>query len=165
MNRTRKPPSAIQEQLIAALLPDVHAEPPPPSPGPLPALPAPTLPASTETDRLLVGMARLDRSGRLHERRLLRALGWAPGQRLALVLVTTVGAQVPQGCLRESESGPLGLVRSRASLVVWRGREESGRTLVRTGWGDQYKTSLTHLDDRFLEGGVSISQDMGGGCP
>jgi glucose-6-phosphate 1-dehydrogenase len=26
-------------------------------------------------------------------------------------------------------------------------------------------TVLNILDDRFLEGGVSISQDMGGGCP
>jgi bifunctional DNA-binding transcriptional regulator/antitoxin component of YhaV-PrlF toxin-antitoxin module len=32
-------------------------------------------------------MARVDRSGRLHERRLLRALGWAPGQQLALDVV------------------------------------------------------------------------------
>jgi hypothetical protein len=32
-------------------------------------------------------MARIDRSGRLHERRLLRALGWTPGQRLALDVV------------------------------------------------------------------------------
>jgi hypothetical protein len=52
-----------QEQLIAAL----------------PALLAPTLPTSAGVDDLLVGMARIDRSGRLHERRLLHALGWTPG--------------------------------------------------------------------------------------
>jgi hypothetical protein len=89
MRRTRTPPPAVQEQLIAALLPDAHTEPPPHSPAPLPTLPAPalptpTLPTSTDVDGLLVGMARIDRSGRLHERRLLHALGWTPGQRLAL---------------------------------------------------------------------------------
>jgi hypothetical protein len=88
MDRTHMPPPATQEQLIAALLPDIHAEPPPPSAAPLPALPAPALPASARADGLLVGMARIDRSGRLHERRqLLRALGWMPGQRLALDVV------------------------------------------------------------------------------
>ncbi|QYN33508.1 hypothetical protein K1T35_34150 [Pseudonocardia sp. DSM 110487] len=86
MRRTRTPPPAVQERLIAALLPDVHAEPPPHSPAPLPTLPAPALPTSS-VDDLLVGMARIDRSGRLHERRLLHALGWAPGQRLALDVV------------------------------------------------------------------------------
>jgi hypothetical protein len=57
MNRTRKPPPATQEQLITALLPDVHAEPPPPSPAPLSALPAPTLPTSAQAGGPLVGMA------------------------------------------------------------------------------------------------------------
>jgi hypothetical protein len=87
MRRTRKPPPAVQEQLIAALLPDVHAEPSPHSPAPLPTLPTPALPTSTDVDGLLVGIARIDRSGRLHERRLLHSLGWAPGQRLALDVV------------------------------------------------------------------------------
>jgi hypothetical protein len=86
MRRTRKPPPAVQEQLIGALLPDVHAEPPPHSPAPLPTLPTPTPPTSS-VDGLLVGMARIDRSGRLHERRLLHALGWMPGQQLALDVV------------------------------------------------------------------------------
>jgi hypothetical protein len=87
MRPTRTPPPAVQEQLIAALLPDVHAEPSPHSPAPLPTLPTPALPTSTDVDGLLVGMACIDRSGRLHERRLLRALGWAPGQRLAVDVV------------------------------------------------------------------------------
>jgi hypothetical protein len=86
MRRTRKPPPAVQEQLIGALLPDVHAEPPPHSPAPLPTLPAPTPPTSS-VDGLLVGMARIDRSGRLCERRLLHALGWMPGQQLTLDVV------------------------------------------------------------------------------
>jgi hypothetical protein len=87
MSRARKRPPASQEQLIAALLPDVHAEPPPLSPAPLPTLPTPVLPTGGSADGLLVGMARIDRSGRLHERRLLRALGWVPGQQLALDVV------------------------------------------------------------------------------
>ncbi|WP_156994339.1 hypothetical protein [Pseudonocardia acaciae] len=88
MDRTRTPPAPpTREQLIGALLPDIHAEPSPPLAVPLPVLPAPTLPASTTAAGLLIGMARADRSGRLHERRLLRALGWMPGQRLALDVV------------------------------------------------------------------------------
>jgi hypothetical protein len=65
MRHTRKSPSVVREQLIAALLPNVHVEPPPPSPAPLPTLPTAPLPTSS-LDGLLVGMARIDRSGRLH---------------------------------------------------------------------------------------------------
>lgn len=83
MRHTPKPPPVVQEQLIAALLPNVHVEPPPLSPAPLPTLLSGTLPTSS-TDGLLVGMARIDRSGRLHERRLLQALSWIRGQPLAL---------------------------------------------------------------------------------
>ncbi|MFC5236002.1 hypothetical protein [Pseudonocardia zijingensis] len=32
-------------------------------------------------------MARIDRSGRFHERRLLQALSWLPGQQLALDVI------------------------------------------------------------------------------
>jgi hypothetical protein len=88
MRRTRKPPPAVQEQLIAALLPDVHAEPSPHSPAPLPTLPPPpTLLTRAAADELLVGLARINRSGRLHEQRLLHTLGWTPGQRLALDVI------------------------------------------------------------------------------
>jgi hypothetical protein len=86
MNRTHKPPPVVQEQLIAALLPNVHVEPPPPSPAPLPTLPTAPLPTSS-IDGLLVGMARIDHSGRLHERRLFHALSWMSGQQLALDVV------------------------------------------------------------------------------
>jgi hypothetical protein len=50
----------------------------------MPTLPAPGLPTPAGADSLLVGMARIDRSGRLHERHLLRILGWTPGHRLTL---------------------------------------------------------------------------------
>jgi len=49
----------------------------------LPTLPALALPA-VGPDRLLVSTARLDSSGRLHERILLHALGWEPGRHLEL---------------------------------------------------------------------------------
>ncbi|WIV53976.1 hypothetical protein [Amycolatopsis nalaikhensis] len=75
--RFRRP----REQLIAALVPDA-AKPMPP-PAPLPALPATRLPADSESG-LLIGTARIDRTGRVHERSLFRALGWGPGRRLAL---------------------------------------------------------------------------------
>lgn len=86
MRHTRKSPSVVREQLIAALVPNVHVEPPPPSPAPLPTLPTALLPSSG-IDGLLVGMARIDRSGRLHERRLFHALSWMSGQQLALDVV------------------------------------------------------------------------------
>jgi hypothetical protein len=76
MRRTRTPPPAVQEQLIAALLPDVHTEPPPHSLAPLPTLLPPALLTRAAADGLLMGMARIDRSGRLHDQRLLHALGW-----------------------------------------------------------------------------------------
>jgi hypothetical protein len=39
---------------------------------------------SVGSDTLLIGTARIDRSGRVHERALMRALGWGPGHRLDL---------------------------------------------------------------------------------
>lgn len=72
------------EQLIAALLPDITAPPPTPRRAPMPSLPAPSPPRLDDPDRLLLGTARLDRSGRIHERTLLRALGWEPDHELTL---------------------------------------------------------------------------------
>jgi hypothetical protein len=56
------------------------------TPPPLCQHSTPTLPTSS-VEGLLIGMSRIDRSGRLNERRLLRALGWMPGQQLALDVV------------------------------------------------------------------------------
>jgi hypothetical protein len=78
------------EQLIAALLPDVTAPRPTPQPAPTPSLPAPSPPRLSEPDTLLLGAARLDRSGRVHERTLFRALGWEPGHELAIDTVHDV---------------------------------------------------------------------------
>jgi hypothetical protein len=75
---------ATDEQLIAALLPDVTSLRSTPQPAPMPSLPAPASPRLNNPDRLLLGIARLDRSGRVHELTLLRALGWGPGHELTL---------------------------------------------------------------------------------
>ena len=76
--------SGTHEQLIAALLPDATAPLSTPQPAPMPSLPAPSPLRVDSLDTLLLSTARLDRSGRVHERILLRALGWEPGHELAL---------------------------------------------------------------------------------
>ncbi|GAA5108147.1 hypothetical protein GCM10025762_13520 [Haloechinothrix salitolerans] len=74
--------------MIAALVPDTAARRPPPAR--LPTLPASPLPDRTGPE-LLIETSRIDRAGRVHARALLRALGWQPGQRLAL---DTVGGMI-----------------------------------------------------------------------
>jgi hypothetical protein len=74
------------EHLIGALVPAPFRW-PPPSPSPLPALPAPRLPTDAGPDAVLLEMARLDRSGRVHARALLDALGWHAGHRLDVAVV------------------------------------------------------------------------------
>ncbi|WP_340682628.1 hypothetical protein LCL61_28705 [Amycolatopsis coloradensis] len=67
--------------MIAALAPDSiqrHSQ-----PARLPALPEPSLPVESGPE-LLIGAVRIDRTGRVNERLLLRALGWHPGRRLSL---------------------------------------------------------------------------------
>jgi hypothetical protein len=56
-----------------------------PPPAVLPVLPARHLP--TDPDSALLDVARLDRSGRLSARGLLRAMGWASGHRMAIDVV------------------------------------------------------------------------------
>lgn len=68
-----------REQLIGALIPTPHPGRPRPRPAPIPALPAPRPPATDPSDEILIGTARPDRSGRVTERGLLRALRWHPG--------------------------------------------------------------------------------------
>lgn len=75
-------PSHVRERLIGALIP--HAT----GPGDETArIPLPVLPALSRLDHLhpaalLVSTSRIDRSGRVHERILLRELGWDPGSRV-----------------------------------------------------------------------------------
>jgi hypothetical protein len=86
--RPRQPDRA-PEQLISALLPDITTRRPALPPVSLPALPTlgPTgsgCAGSDDPGSVLLGTARVDRSGRFHERLLLRALGWVPGRELDL---------------------------------------------------------------------------------
>jgi hypothetical protein len=70
-----------EERLIGMVVPWPLPR-PAPSPAVLPVLPARHLPS--EPDDVLLDVARLDRSGRLSARILLRALAWTPGHRLEI---------------------------------------------------------------------------------
>lgn len=75
-------PSHVQERLIGALIPDAlgpHAD---SVPVPMPVLPALYRLEHVASVSLLVSTCRMDRSGRIHERLLLRELGWEPGGRV-----------------------------------------------------------------------------------
>ena len=63
---------------------------PPPSPPPLPTLPSLRLPTDAAPDAALLDTARLDRSGRVHARPLLDALGWGTGHRVDIAVVSGV---------------------------------------------------------------------------
>lgn len=99
------------EQLIAALLPDVTTPRPTPRPAPMPSLPVPGPPHLPAPDTLLLGIARLDRSGRVHERTLFRALGWEPGRELAIDTVDDmiVVSSVSGGAHHVDDRGALAL--------------------------------------------------------
>jgi hypothetical protein len=73
------------EQLISALIP-VPLSQPAPVAAPLPVLPARRLPTDPQALPLL-DLARLDRSGRLSARAMLRGLGWGPGHRVDVAVV------------------------------------------------------------------------------
>jgi len=78
------------EQMITALVPAPLAGGPPLTPAPLPMLPALGLPAGAGPADLLVETARLDRSGRVNARGLLRVLGWGPGHRVDIAVTEGV---------------------------------------------------------------------------
>ena len=74
--------SAISEQLITAVVPPPSARPAPEA-ALLPMLPDRRLPIEAHHVPLL-DLARLDRSGRVSARALLKLLGWRPGHRLTV---------------------------------------------------------------------------------
>lgn len=96
------------EQLISAIVLNPGERRPPP-PAPPPALP--TAAPARDPDTLLIGIARLDRSGRVHERTLFAALGWSPGHELGLDTAAggIVVASVPGGRHRIDDRGALAL--------------------------------------------------------
>jgi hypothetical protein len=77
----------------------------------LPLLPALRRVEQRGSAALLVATARMDRSGRVHERLLLHALGWEPGHRLDMDIVhgLIVVAAAPTGPHLVDERGALRL--------------------------------------------------------
>lgn len=76
-----------EERLIGALIPAPSGHRVPPVPAPLPALPV-GLPAGVGGDGVVVETARVDRSGRVAAAGPLRVLGWRPGQRIDVAVVS-----------------------------------------------------------------------------
>jgi hypothetical protein len=72
--------------LLAAVIPAPLQQPVTPLSQPVPELPVLRLPTVTAQE-LLLGTARVDRSGRVHEHTLLGALAWRPGQRVDIATV------------------------------------------------------------------------------
>jgi bifunctional DNA-binding transcriptional regulator/antitoxin component of YhaV-PrlF toxin-antitoxin module len=110
MTTLGRPRLRRDEQLITALVPARPAG-PPPAPAPLPMLPALGLPAGTQPGDLLVETARLDASGRLTGKALLRALGWGSGHRVGIAVtdgVLIVGS-APSGLHVVGDRGELAL--------------------------------------------------------
>ncbi|HEU5470900.1 MAG TPA: hypothetical protein VFV67_09635 [Actinophytocola sp.] len=104
-------PGRMRERLIAALIPDTVglAEAVPPTA--LPLLPALRRVEEAGPAALLVATARMDRSGRVGERLLLRALGWRPGTRLDMDTMygMVVIAAAPTGAYVVDQRGAFGL--------------------------------------------------------
>lgn len=82
------PTEPVRERLLAALIPGPPHRQLTDHP-PLPTLPAPQLPNFDQAAQVQLGMARLDWSGRLHQRALLQTLGWEPGDTLDLTVIDT----------------------------------------------------------------------------
>lgn len=77
-------PGRVQERLIAALIPPSRDDHGTVAAAPLPTLPTLSKLADVAAPDLLVSTTRMDRSGRVHERLLLRELGWEPGRHLEI---------------------------------------------------------------------------------
>jgi hypothetical protein len=74
--------SQVRERLIGALIPDALGPGDETTPVPLAVLPTLRRLDHLHPATLLVSTSRMDRSGRVHERILLRELGWHPGSRV-----------------------------------------------------------------------------------
>lgn len=87
-----------RERLLAAVIPVPLQRPVPRTPQPLPPLPTIRLPA-VEPNNLVLGMAKLDRTGRVHDHTVLTALNWHTGQRIDITSVhdTIVMHATPTG--------------------------------------------------------------------
>ncbi|WP_141995489.1 AbrB/MazE/SpoVT family DNA-binding domain-containing protein [Amycolatopsis cihanbeyliensis] len=76
----------MTDRLVTALVPPVQARATTSAPPPTPTNPPP-LATLVRRDTLQYGMGRIDASGRVSDKSLLRALGWRPGQRLGVTAV------------------------------------------------------------------------------
>jgi hypothetical protein len=98
IGRLSSRPSHVQERLIGAIIPDALAPHAASVPAPMPVLPALRRLDDVAPVSLLVSTCRMDRSGRLHERLLLRELGWELGDQVdmdtihAMILIANTPA-------------------------------------------------------------------------
>jgi hypothetical protein len=86
--RTRRIDHAGYERITPALLLDVFDDRAKRVPPGLPTLPTVRLPEHGSADSLRMRSACLDDSGRLHNRALFKLLGWEPGYRVEVDVVT-----------------------------------------------------------------------------
>ncbi|MGB3444684.1 MAG: hypothetical protein WBA97_38600 [Actinophytocola sp.] len=82
VSRVSSRPSQVRERLIGALIPDALGPSDENARVPLAVLPMLRRLDHLHPATLLVSTSRMDRSGRVHERILLRELGWNPGDRV-----------------------------------------------------------------------------------
>jgi bifunctional DNA-binding transcriptional regulator/antitoxin component of YhaV-PrlF toxin-antitoxin module len=82
IGRLSSRPSHVQERLIGALIPDSLGPRSDSARAPIAVLPTLRRLDNLNPASLLVSTCRMDRSGRIHERILLRDLGWNPGDRV-----------------------------------------------------------------------------------
>lgn len=106
-----------RERLLAAVIPAPLQRPIARTPQPLPELPAPRL-QTTEPPCVVLGMARLDSSGRVHDRTVLTALDWHPGQRVDITSLhdTIVVHANPAGLHTIGARGDLALPAAARAL-------------------------------------------------
>jgi hypothetical protein len=82
VSRLLSRPSHVWERLISALIPDALGPRTDDARAPMAVLPALSRLGIVPPVSLLVSTSRMDRSGRIHERLLLRELGSEPGDRV-----------------------------------------------------------------------------------
>lgn len=117
-SRSSVPGDPVRERLIDALVPAAIRVPRTP-PVPLPVLPAPDIHGGDAGSALtLLEIARVDRSGRVAVRKLLRALRWRSGHRVAVDAVAgvLVVRSAADGRQRVSGRGELSLPAAPRAL-------------------------------------------------
>jgi hypothetical protein len=116
MTAMKRTVPASSEQLIRALVPAALPRPVPVT-APLPVLPARRPPTDPQALPLL-DLARLDRSGRLSARAVLKRLGWGPGHRVDVEVVggALLVASAVNGAYAVGSRGDLALPAAARTL-------------------------------------------------